>query len=132
MFNSVQLAAVQCSRALNDAGNRLVCGSRAGLKLDIHFKKALSLLRLFANEEVNEEGERDANEKNDNEEVNEKDGNHRAFDLAQIRGGPNPGFGPAMDLGHPWLIEVRGLANRSEGLANRSEGLGVRLAGPRR
>ena len=28
-----------------------------------------------------------------------------------------------MDLGQLWLIEVRGLANRSEGLANRSEGL---------
>ena len=54
---------------------------------------------------------------------------HRAFDLAQTRGGPNPGFGPAMDLGQVWLIEVRVLANRSEGLANRSEGLG-RLAWP--
>ena len=52
---------------------------------------------------------------------------HRAFDLAQIRGGPNPGFGPAMDLGHPWLIEVRGLANRSEGLANRMMGWALSL-----
>ena len=32
--------------------------------------------------------------------------------------------------GLAWLIEVRGLANRSEGLANRSEGLGAGLAGP--
>ena len=30
--------------------------------------------------------------------------------------------------GLTWLIEVRGLANRSEGLANRSEGLGAGLA----
>ena len=41
---------------------------------------------------------------------------HRVFDLAEIRGGPNPGFGPAMDLSHLGLIEVRGLANKGEGL----------------
>ena len=35
--------------------------------------------------------------------------------------------GPAW-RGLAWLIEVRGLANRSEGLANRSEGLGAGLA----
>ena len=41
----------------------------------------------------------------------------KAFDLAHIGGGPNPGFGPVViDLGHSWLIERRGLANRSDGL----------------
>ena len=34
-----------------------------------------------------------------------------------------------MDLGQLWLIEVRGMANRSEGLANRSEGLANRSEG---
>ena len=50
----------------------------------------------------------------------------RAFDLAQIRGGPNPGFGPAMDLGHLGQIEVSGLANGSEGLGQLASPIEVR------